>query len=56
MQIRPWNVFFDKINASRKVVELTLRVGQRITLTDLAESYVENIVTAIGLLRTIKVP
>jgi len=45
---------FRKINEKSTQVNASLPVGQRLVLTNLAESYVDNIITAIGLLRMIK--
>ena len=42
---------FRKINENSTQVNLSLPVGQKLVLTNLAESYVDNIITAIGLLR-----
>lgn len=42
---------FRKINENSTQVNVSLPVGQRLVLTNLAESYVDNIITAIGLLR-----
>ena len=48
------NDVFNKINENSTQVNASLPVGQRLVLTNLAESYVDNIITAIGLLRMIK--
>lgn len=45
---------FSKINENSTRVSEKLPVGQRLVLTNLAESYVDNIITAIGLVRMIQ--